>query len=72
MEHAVRAEKRAAAKLEGDELPGIQIRLVRKGRAGTQRGGAGFGCSFFLHIFETHGLRSWFPFIRWSFLWRGL
>jgi len=59
VEHAIGAEKRTPAKLEGDSVAapladpaGVKHWMVR-------RGGAGFACYIFLKVLEIHDLRSW-------------
>jgi len=74
VEHAIGAEKRTPAKLEGDSVAapladpaGVKHWMVR-------RGGAGFACYIFLKVLEIHDLRSWllFPVLPLERLWRGL
>jgi hypothetical protein len=59
MEHAVGAEKRAAAKLKRDDFLRLRPRgfLVHRGAPFC---GAAFREYFFLNVFETHDPGSWF------------
>jgi hypothetical protein len=61
MEHAFRAEKRTAAKLESDNVTELLRYPAGAMHAMVQRRGAWFCCCFFLNVFEAHDLRSWIP-----------
>jgi hypothetical protein len=58
VEHALRAEKRAAAEFEGDDALRLSADLTDSVIAVLQRGGVVLCCHFFVDIFEAHGLRS--------------
>jgi hypothetical protein len=51
MEHAVRTEERAAAELEGDNVPALLAHPPGVMHSIVQRGGAWFRCWFFLYVF---------------------
>src|SRR4029077_18873519 len=54
MEHAIGAEKRAAAELERDDVAGMLEDPAGGMHAMVQSGGAAFAYDIFLNIFETH------------------
>src|SRR6266403_1571892 len=58
VEHALCAEKRAAAKFEGDDVQRLRGDPAGANAAFVQRGGVAFRWRFFVHIFEAHDLRS--------------